>query len=431
MKKFMSFVLTGAVALSAGAYYTTPALQTSLTANAVTTGKYQMLDYSVYNDHVQITGCITLASGEIVIPEKIEDLPVTRVGGFSRCSNVTSVTLPDSVTEISADAFFMCSGLTSINIPDAVNMIGNRAFYGCEGLKSITIPDSVTEVEDTVFYNCSGLESVTISSSATKIGENAFSDCSSLTSVTIPDSVESIENSAFSRCSSLTSVTIPDSVKSIGENAFANCENLKSETISNSLERIQKHAFYKCSSLTSVTVPESVEAIDAVAFYECTSLESITIENPYCDIEDRADTISGTAVIYGHENSTAQFYAEKYGREFRLIEEQPTTEETTTTETETTTTETETTTTETETTTTETETTTTETTKDLKGDANEDGVVTIADSVAILQYLANSDEYPLSEQGLKNADIVGDGNGVNTNDALQIQKWDAGVIDKL
>ncbi len=417
MKKFMSFVLTGAVALSAGAYYTAPALQTSLTANAVTTGKYQMLEYSVYNDYVAITKCIQLASGEIVIPEKIEDLPVTRVGGFSRCSNVTSVTLPDSVTKIDADAFFGCSGLTSINIPDAVNTIENRAFYGCESLKSITIPDSVTGVENKVFYNCSGLESVTISSSATKIGESAFWGCSSLTSVTIPDSVESIKDYAFGYCSSLTSITIPDSVTEMGYNVFEGCSGLTSINIPNSLEKIQAHAFEECSSLTSVTVPESVEAIDAVAFHDCTSLESITIENPYCDIKDSADTISGTAVIYGHENSTAQFYAEKYGREFRLIEEQPTTEETTTTETETTTT--------------ETETTTTETTKDLKGDANEDGVVTIADAVAILQYLANSDEYPLTEQGLKNADIIGDGNGVNTNDALQIQKWDAGVIDKL
>lgn len=63
----------------------------------------------------------------------------------------------------------------------------------------------------------------------------------------------------------------------------------------------------------------------------------------------------------------------------------------------------------------------------LKGDANVDGDVTIADAVAILQSLANLDEYGLSEQGMKNADVAGDGDGVNTDDALYIQEWDAGL----
>lgn len=65
----------------------------------------------------------------------------------------------------------------------------------------------------------------------------------------------------------------------------------------------------------------------------------------------------------------------------------------------------------------------------LKGDANVDGDVTIADAVAILQSIANSDEYALTAQGAKNADVAGDGDGVNTNDALYIQEWDAGLHD--
>ncbi len=68
---------------------------------------------------------------------------------------------------------------------------------------------------------------------------------------------------------------------------------------------------------------------------------------------------------------------------------------------------------------------------DTLGDANLDGNVTIADCVAILQFLANSDEYALDEQALVNADVESVGNGVNTDDALAIQKLDAGQIDSL
>ncbi len=66
----------------------------------------------------------------------------------------------------------------------------------------------------------------------------------------------------------------------------------------------------------------------------------------------------------------------------------------------------------------------------VRGDANCDGVVTVADAVAILQYLANSSKYPLSEQGKKNAD-VDDEEGLSAMDALVIQKYDAGSVEKL
>ena len=56
-----------------------------------------------------------------------------------------------------------------------------------------------------------------------------------------------------------------------------------------------------------------------------------------------------------------------------------------------------------------------------EGDANTDGRVTLADAVAVLQYLANEDEYRLTAQGALNADIVGN-DGINTVDALEIQR---------
>ncbi len=66
----------------------------------------------------------------------------------------------------------------------------------------------------------------------------------------------------------------------------------------------------------------------------------------------------------------------------------------------------------------------------LKGDANCDGKVEIADATLILQFLTNKDEYQLTDQGMLNADCDGDP-GVTASDALKIQQLDAGVIDKL
>lgn len=70
-------------------------------------------------------------------------------------------------------------------------------------------------------------------------------------------------------------------------------------------------------------------------------------------------------------------------------------------------------------------------TQSVPGDANLDGSVTVADAVAILQYIANSSKYPLSDEALINADVSSSGDGVTGKDALAIQKFDAGVITSL
>ena len=207
---------------------------------------------------------------------------VTKIGNFAftNCSNLTSVTIPDSITLIGSWAFNGCSSLTGVTIPDSVTSIGNGAFEWCSTLTSVTIPDGVTSIGDYVFGSCSslaafygkfastdnrclvvngilnsfapaGLAEYTIPESVISIGSFAFSGCS-LISVTIPNSVTSIGNFAFSSCRSLVNVTIPDSVTSIEEYAFYGCSSLSSVTIGNSVTSIAFRAFYGCSGLTRV-----------------------------------------------------------------------------------------------------------------------------------------------------------------------------------
>ena len=120
-------------------------------------------------------------------------------------------------------AKFIYKGLTY-----SVTSIGVSAFSNCTELTSIDIPDGVTEIWGYAFSNCSGLTSIDIPNSVTSIGDWAFSACIKLTSVEIPNSVTSIGNSTFNSCDGLTSVEIPNSVTSIGEYAFNYCDNLDS-----------------------------------------------------------------------------------------------------------------------------------------------------------------------------------------------------------
>ena len=239
----------------------------------------------------------------------IED-GVTNIGdyAFYDCTNLASVTIPNSVTSIGS-AFYGCSRLTSITIPESVKSIGTTAFYGCSSLTSITIPESVTSIGSSAFNSCSGLTSITIPNSVTSIGSSAFSGCSGLTSITIPESVTSIGAYAFSGChsltsvsismknipknifngfSGLTSVTISENVTNIGEAAFRNCSGLTSITIPNSVTSIGNSAFSGCSGITSVTISEGVTSIGTSAFSDCKGLTSVTIPSSVTSIDGGA-----------------------------------------------------------------------------------------------------------------------------------------------
>ena len=79
-------------------------------------------------------------------------------GDFRNHTNLTSVTIGNSVTSIGKSAFERCTSLTSVNIPNSVTSIGNDAFYNCTGLTSVNIPNSVTSIGECAFYTCISLK---------------------------------------------------------------------------------------------------------------------------------------------------------------------------------------------------------------------------------------------------------------------------------
>ena len=255
---------------------------------------------------------------------------------FMECTGLTSIVIPNSVTEVGILAFMDCPDLTSIvvesgnprydsrnNCNAIIETASNTLIAGC---KNTIIPNSVTEIGYGAFMDCTGLTSIVIPNSITKIGELAFQGCDGLTSVDIPNSVTEIVcdafgDPAFLGCSGLTSIvvesgnprydsrnncnaiiesasntlivgckntTIPNSVTKIGPCAFFGCDGLTSIDIPNSITSIGDNAFQDCTGLTSIVIPNSVTEINDFAFYECTGLTDV-----YCYIADLSRVSSG------------------------------------------------------------------------------------------------------------------------------------------
>ncbi len=341
-----------------------------------TEGTYENLKYKKYADYIEISGVLDEENTtEVNIPSEIDNLPVTSIGinafnylmsssAMQFCDKLTSIIIPNTVTNIGRGAFANCSGLTSIIIPESVTSIGESAFSGCSNLiVTVSKNNPAYASEDDVLFNKDKTlliwyslkkaeKEYTIPNGVTSIGNNAFSGCSSLTSIIIPDSVTSIEAWAFDRCSGLKSIIIPKNVVSIGGNAFINCKSLTSVTISNP---------------------------------DC-KIERFCISNNV-NFETYQYEFSGT--IYGYEDSTAQAYAENSGYNFALIGSESETEEL------------------------------------RQGDADGNGEIDILDVITINKAIMGKES--LSENGLKAIDFNGNGKP-DSDEALTLLKYIVGLI---
>ncbi len=221
-------------------------------------------------------------TGEIIIPETVdyEGTPcmVTGIGNFAfeKCE-LTSISIPSTVTYIGENALYFCTNLTEIDVPESVATIGQAAFTACSNLAKATIKGPITSLNSMTFSQCTSLPTVTLPSTLETIGSNAFFNCTSLTSIDLPSSLKTIEGFAFMQCTSLESVDIPNSVTSIGQLAFSTCESLAHATLPEGLTTLEQYVFYHCHSLSSIELPQTITSIGSDAFAWCWSLTSIDI----------------------------------------------------------------------------------------------------------------------------------------------------------
>ena len=107
-------------------------------------------------------------------------------GAFEFCSNLVSITLPNSVTRIYDCTFYECSNLQSVEFSNSLQSIGEMSFYNCRSLSEITLPASVTAINSAAFNDCTNLSKVnSLATTPPSLGEYAFPDG---VTIYVPDS---------------------------------------------------------------------------------------------------------------------------------------------------------------------------------------------------------------------------------------------------
>lgn len=182
-------------------------------------------DTQAFKNLIQRTGT------EFKPPSGIAEIGINCCAGYS---NLITVSLPDTVTTIKADAFELCTSLTNINLPSNITSLGSETFYGCIKLNKVENFENtgITIIPASCFRGCSALKDIVLNNSITKIGKYAFQDCNDLTWTSLPDSVTIIEENAFNNCKQLNiEIGYMTNLTNIGSYAFFNCTNVNCHSI--------------------------------------------------------------------------------------------------------------------------------------------------------------------------------------------------------
>ena len=197
---------------------------------------------------------------------------------FFGATNLTTVTLPSTVTTIGASAF-KDTLLGSITLPAGLTSIGTSAFQSTP-LGSITLPSGLTNIGESAFQSTS-LASITIPATVSTLGKRAFNETKLLESLIFesPSALTKILDNTFQTTSILNSVEIPASVTSIGSNAFAytGASSITFETGSQ-LQSIGSFGFYTANNFQSVILPVTLTSMGNNAFGSTDSLKSVFYE---------------------------------------------------------------------------------------------------------------------------------------------------------
>lgn len=118
--------------------------------------------------------------------------------------------------------------VTSIDLPEGLTEIGKGSFISCTLLKHIDIPESVRTIEYCAFDGCTSLRNIDLPEKITRIADYAFADCKSLKSIDLPKGLIEMEDDAFYGCTLLKSIVLPEGLKKIGDFVFQGCKSLKS-----------------------------------------------------------------------------------------------------------------------------------------------------------------------------------------------------------
>ena len=289
--------------------------------------------------------------GDFTIPNGVVG---TTTGVLYGCNDLTSVTIPESVTSIAQLAFLDCINLRTVYCESATPpRLGGKVFDNNASDRKIYTYDECVDVykaasgwknyadsiyadgnyptdgvTTSIFYTTSDEQTVSPNMHLIKIKSNTYNN--GVGELVVYGVLKNIPTEAFCMCSTLTSITIPDSVTTIRERAFGGCDSLTAfygkfasadnrclimdgvlkafapaglieYTIPDSVTTIGEYAFFDCSSLTSITIPDSVTTIGKNAFKDCNALTSVYITDleAWCKIRFVSNA-DGNPLKYAH-----------------------------------------------------------------------------------------------------------------------------------
>ena len=289
--------------------------------------------YDSYFNYCTLGEQVDVASSISELEELGYTLYLVNARAFELASQITSITLPETVEHIGMMAFSDLNQMKEFTIPEKVNFIGEFAFADCTGLEKITnlnpVPQDITG--KSVFYNVKKTEvklmvptgsrtaylladtwgSFDIEELPIRIGdlyyylndeddyaevtyqyelsEDNYAFLPENTKLVIPSEVtynektydvRYINSGAFRNCDKIYRVEIPGSVLIVGSSAFNGCKNLRDATLNEGVKSLEMSVFEGCSNLWEVSLPSSMKQIDNYTFKGCTNLKVLYVYNP-------------------------------------------------------------------------------------------------------------------------------------------------------
>lgn len=299
-------------------------------------------------------GCTSLR--EITIPDSVTEISYN---AFYGCTSLTDVDVPVNVKSIDYGAFAGCTNLgiltvrnrgciinetLSASYKDAVSnptILCGKHKSGAEyyakkhGLTFRYLDDEIPDPSEYLkfelisgkdAYEVTGYEAdimpamvdipaVYNGKPVLRIGRSAFLQCKSICSVEISEGIEEISAYAFSG-SNVQTVLLPETLKELGYGVFNSCGFLSDINLPEGITYLLTDTFKGCTSLKQLTVPRSVDRIKEGCFQSCSYSLELSILNPYCTLDDSANTVGYCRKIIGAKGSGAEDYALRYNKAF-------------------------------------------------------------------------------------------------------------------
>lgn len=261
--------------------------------------------------------------------------------GFLGSVNITSITIPTTVTMFDGNPFRNCKNLArfiskyatsdgyalvydnelvalarnyrgeNYAVPYGVKSIGEDAMAGAL-VKSITMPNSVVKIGDRAFYDCQKLEMLSLPEHLEEVGSEICADCINLSEVVLPVSLTLSDNFAgFVGCYNLekfSGATASADGRCLVVNkqlyAFAP-KDMQEYAIPEGITAVADRSFAECDRLQKITLPSSVERLGYGAFYNCTRLSEIYLKPT---TPPTIDSGTGSADLFGNTPADLTIY---------------------------------------------------------------------------------------------------------------------------